>query len=372
MKKNRFLKFSLFVIMLAVIFITYKYYSISTAETMSHIIHEPILLNEKDKIHFFKDGFVISGSSSRFFKPDGTAMPSPIPGQADTISQHIVNMSTPSFMLLDGKSIFKTLNTPFEKLYELDIDTGYGIKEFDDYIVILALDETGILVPKLYDLKQNILLDIRDIESLYYMDSAFDSESNSLSILALSLDTPFPSSKVFNYTGGGTTLFSVISIKESYFKILRIPSHVILVGTHEILCYNIDGTLQWSIENKKINSCTIVENESGYMFYFPQPIDNGDNVFFNALKINSDGTYNKLDFPKNLVDLQPYKNSFIALHNGRNILVLNESGTIEQEFYITEDIISLYYSKYHKDYLYLLDRDNQLHIYSIKKEDSQQ
>lgn len=372
MKRKGFFKFLGFAIMLAATFVIYKYYSINTAETISRVTHEPIMLNKGDEIHFFKDGFAISGLSTRFFEPDGTAMLPPIPGQGDMNSSHMINMSTSNYMLLDGRLIFKTSSMPFEKLYELDLPTGYGIKEFQDYVVILLQDETGILFPRLYDLNQNIIIDIKETESLYYMDSAFDLESNSLSILTLSLDTPFPSSKIFNYSSGGTTLFSVISLdKESYFKILRFPFHVILVGSHEIICYNIDGTLQWSIKNKHITNCYILESDDGYLFYFPQPIDNNDDVFFNVLKVNQDGTYNKLEFPKNLVDLQPYKNGFIGLRHGRNILLLNKKGSVLQEFYVTEDIISLYYSNYHKDYLYLLDRDNQLHIYSIKKEDSQ-
>lgn len=363
--------------MIAIAVVIYKYYSINTAETMVHISHEPILLNKGDKIHFFKEGFAISGSSTRFYRPNGTAMSSPIPEQADTIDQHIINMSTPNFMLINGKSVYRTSSIPFEKLYELEDSSGHGIKELGNYLIILIEDTlventTGVLVPKLYDLKQNAISDIKDIESLYYMDSAFDSESNCISILTLSLDSPFPSSKVFNYTNenGETALFSFISAdKKSFFKILRIPYHIILVGSDEIICYNIDGTIQWSIENKKIKNCTILETNSGFMFYFPQPIDSNDGVFFNVLEINSDGTYNKLDFPENLYDLQPFENGFIGLRYGRNVLVLNRSGSIKQEYYVPEDIVSLYHSEYHRDYIYLVDRDNQLHIYSISKED---
>jgi len=374
MKKGRFIKFAVLPILAVIIITLYKYYSPSTVKLLAPIHHQPITLEEDEKIHFFKEGFAISGAFTQFYDLDGIPMTSPFSDETASNKQLKINMSTPNYMLVDGKLIYRTSTTPFEKVYELDASTGSGIQEFSDYLVILIEDESNILIPKLFDLNQNVLLNIKDIDSLYYMDSDYDPENNSLSILALSLEASFPSSKVFNYINGGTTLYSVISsANEAYYKILRLPSHIILVGTHEMLCYNIDGTLQWSIKNKEIKNYTVLETDNGFIFYFSYPIDNsGDGIFFNALAINSDGSFKKLDYPRDLVDLQPYGNNLIGLRYGRNVVILDKNGSIKDEFYVSEDIVSLYYNKYHEHNLYLLDRDNQLHIYSIKEEDSRE
>jgi len=373
MKKNRFYRITIFTITIVIVYFLYKYYSTDSSESMSHLPHAPITVNENERIHFYSDGFAVSGSFTRFYDHDGTPIASPFSNEISPTTQYKINMSTSNFMLVDEKAIYKTSVTPFEKIYELNEAVGYGIREFADYILILVKDESNIIIPKIYDLQNNVLSDFNELNSLYYMDSDYEAESKSLSVLALSLDASFPSSKVFNYMSGGNTLYSVVSVdNQSFFRLLRLPSNVILVGTHEIICYNIDGSIQWSIKNKNIKNCTIMEVDDGFVIYFLFKIDNNDDgVFFNALSISSDGSYKKLNFPLNLVNLQPYGKGYIGLRYGRNIIVLDKDGTIQQEYHVSEDIISLYCNEHYEKNIYLLDRDNQLHIYSTKREDSQ-
>ncbi|MBM7583257.1 hypothetical protein JOD02_002138 [Caldicoprobacter guelmensis] len=333
------------------------------------LLNKPFLIEEGASVHFFKNGFAVSGTNTKFFTHDGKEMNLPFKPEDMVLVGDSPNIdkSTFRYVLINNKFIYDTATMPFKLVYTAgEGSEGFDMREMGDALLIILKTEDKLLRP-FFIQKDNIYaVDLNGIENSHYLDVSYDPITRGFSILALATDTPYPSSRVFNFLNGNSPQ-GMLSLNDLlFYKIYRTQKTIILVGIHQITCYNIDGSIKWNINAPNTYLHEAVPLDKGWVLYFPKSRFNGAN----ALYVYSDGNREFLELPHELTNLQPYKDQqFIALDKNGNLVTINKSGNILKTFAFDIQPRRVYWSPYASNYLYVLSRDNMVYIYSLNKAD---
>lgn len=367
MKKKGFI-FPILLILITMVFFIIAYKNkIFSATSLGPTLHTPINILKDERLFFYREGFAISGVSTQFYDGQGNATTPPLINEGELGS---ITAATSNYMLLNGKTVYKTSSVPFEELYSLNDSIVIGMKEFEGYLLLSIQNQEGNIEPKLFHLKEKVLQELGDLRGLYYIDAGYHEVKDSASILTLDLDAPFPSTKILHYNNK-TSLYGVISVADQFsYRIFRLPSNVIVMGNHQLACYNIEGGMEWNLKDSNIHQNKIIEAESELFIYFKHALKDEDGESFNTAYIDRQGQLHKMKLPSAISAIKTYKKKFVALQHGKNVLIINKNGTIDKNHLIKDVAIDIYWNPYQPDLLYIINRDRQIQIYSTKQEES--
>ena len=326
----------------------------------------PIQLDDNAKMHFFRNGFAVTSGDTKFFTYDGAEMSLPF-AQQDLENmgvQPIINMSTDNYVLVNNRYIYSTSKIPFELVYEIPEEfDGWDIKELDDMLLFVLKDSNNQLKPQLLKKGDYIPADLSGMEHSSFLDASYGYSNKLISILTIATDTPNPSTRVF-YFADGNSPFGVLSLDDAaFYKIYNVQNRIALIGIHQIMCYNIDGSLMWSLHgpNSYIHQHAGINSE--LLLYFNKARFNKAN----AVYINENGDMETMVFPSGLTSIQAYKDGYILALDKRNIAVISRKGSIDRRYALNISPTRLYWTPFSPNNMYVIDRNNLLHTYILGK-----
>lgn len=344
----------------------YRHESLQTTSSL----RGPIEAEQEAQIHFFKDGFAISGNDTKFYTYNGKEMSLPFKPEDIALvgSNPLINRSTSKYALINNKFVYDTTHIPFTLVYTVEEGNEvFEISETGDMLLIVLKVEDNLLKPVLFERDKIHAINLEGTGHSHYLDAAYDPVTNGLSLLALATDTPYPSVRVFNFINGSSPQ-GMLSLNDSvFYKIYRSQKSIVLVGIHQLICYNIDGSIKWSINapNCYIHRCIPLGND--LLLYFPRTRFNGAN----AVYIRNNGDKELMELPNGLTDIQPYKDQqLLAFDRNGNLLVIGKNGNTVRTYALDVYPAKLYWSSFAPDSFYVLSRDNMLHIYTLNKADA--
>lgn len=335
------------------------------------IFSEGSIPAEKEtNISFYCDGFILSTKdTTEFYDFEGNEVQAPIleEDMQSISAEPLLTHSTSSYILFNERYLFDVTSNPFKLAYVFEYDNVWDIKELDNkgLLVLLLNNNTGLAEPFFAKEGFEAFDKFDGLGDSVYLDADYHSPTSGLSILTVTYNSPLPASKVFQYSKTNNP-FGVISSDDQFLvKVYRLSSHVVLVGTREILCYNTDCTQAWKIQN--LSSCQHqkVSTTSGMILYFDDASLSDKKE--NSLIIDKDGRYALIQLPKSISSMQSYKNGIAGIEKKRYVIVIDNKGRILKRYIPDCKISSLYWTSYNPDLLYIFSEDNQLHFYSSNK-----
>ena len=360
-----------FIFMTVVISIAVYNYSSTKDLELYALTHSPVSIQEGDRLFFYEEGFAIVGEYTNFF--DNNGQPSVFPYDfGGTVEQDFtITAVTNNFMLINGDTVYKIDNKSLEKLYTLDTP-AIGMKEYGNYLLLSIEDQGNIVSPNFLAIESGILSDMGLDDNLYYLDADYDPSDSSLSVLTIDIGGSYPSSKILHYDENLSLYGFTSAVDQVFYRIFKFPSIAILIGNRKLVCYNIEGNVEWEIENNSINDFQAVRNDLGLLVYFNQKIkweEQEEN--FNGIYLNNKGDKKYINLPPQLTNIVPLKDRFLALQYGKNLLIFDSEGRVEKEFLVDEDIKTILTSSYQPDRFFIIKQNGTLQIYSTKWEENQ-
>jgi len=327
---------------------------------------EPIQLDDNAKIHFFRNGIAVTSDDTSFYTYDGTELSLPFTQQdiENMGNIPIINKSTDNYALINNRYIYNTYAIPFEMIYEIPGDfDGWDIKEFGDLLLIVLKDSSDQLKLQLLKKGNNIPADLSGMEHSSFLDASYSDVNKLISILTIATDTPNPSTRVFHFTGGNSP-YGVLSLDDiALYKIYSTQDRIVLIGIHQIMCYNIDGSHIWTLHGP--NSC--IHRQANFkndmLLYF----NNARYNKANAIYINEKGEMETKEFPNGLTSVQTYKNEYIIALEKNNIVIVDKNGYIQKRYNLDISPAKLYWTAYSPNNIYVVDKNNLLHTYVLGK-----
>ncbi|NLI60925.1 MAG: hypothetical protein GX375_05785 [Clostridiales bacterium] len=359
---------SIFIILIAALaFMIYSFNSSSNLGLQA-VAHAPISIRESDKIFFYKGGFAVSGEYTNFFDGEGDQSESPFKFQDENQENFVITAMTSNYIMLNGNTIYEINDMSLSQVYSLG-SLAIGMKEFDEYLLIIWENENGLKLNYL-DVENGTLSEFGFDQSFYYMDAHSHKADSLLSVLTLDIDGFFPSSKILHYDKS-LALYGITTVTDQvFYRIFRYPSSFLLIGNQELVCYNMEGELKWEVENKSVRGFQVAENNKGLLVYLGSSIktDHKDEKF-NGLYIDGNGESSNVQLPTQLSKLSPYKDGFLGLQYGKKLLTFNREGKIQEEYFIDDDIKDIVWNPHHPNSFFVTRQDNTLQIYSTKQEE---
>jgi len=367
---TKFILTALFIIAIAAIYFLYPELLgfFTTKELKPVFSGNTISFNQNEDIHLFKDGWIICGAPSRFYQWNQADLNPPFTQDDLDIEGDEINIVARSenYIVTDNNRIYNTQSVPFEFVYENPDFIIQDIKEYDDYLVLLIKEkEDDPVQPYVLVKGSDFLISFDGIGNAKYI--SMDAYRSDVSLLTLSLDSPVPITRVFHFKNRNE-LYGVISLENTfYYNVYRLKNTVILVGSKDILCYNVEGELKWSVSHDSEGVFEVLANNDGLLFYFPEKSQIGD-IAGNALEINEQG-YSVKTFPKYLSSLSVYKSGYVALELRQNLVFLSKQGKTvrKQTLDAPADLIKYFTGK--PDTLFVRTEDNVLQLYTSEKQE---
>ncbi len=369
MRLKRTLTTSLFILVSILIAVMIYFYKPLKDSILYPLIHTPIVLNNEDKLLFYKGGFAITGESTRFFNENGEQIPCPFSFEDDNNQNFTINDITDNYLLINGVDIYKLDNKNMSKVFTLE-SPALSIEEFEDYLLLTLENQNNTLEINFLNLENNTLSDLGFEESLYYFDLDKDHVNSTLSIIALDLTGHYPSSKILHYDHN-LSLFGVTSSTDQvFYRIFRFPAFAVLVGNHKLICYNIDGDIEWIVENNRMTGFQAIRNKSDLLISLGSNIQTDQQgESFNGIYLNKDGDRQNITLPTQLSLMSPYKDRFIGLQYGKNILIVNKDGKVDKQYILDKAVKEVFWTPYQPDHFFVLNLDDTLQIYSTDIQD---
>ncbi len=336
----------------------------------NNLLSAPIQVGQEAHLHFFKSGFAVSGTNTKFYTYDGKEMSLPFKPEDIALvgNSPVINQSTSQYALINNKFVYNTTHIPFKSVYAIEEGSeGFAIRELGDVLLIVLKTKDSILKPVLIGKDDIYTINLEGMDHSHYLDASYDPVTKDFSVLTLATDAPYPSTRVFNFINGNSPQ-GILSLNDlMFYKIYRTQKNIVLVGIHQLVCYNIDGSIKWSINAPNCYIHHYVPLGNDLMLYFPKTRFNGANTVY----VRSNGEKELLELPYGLTDIQPYKNQqLIALDKNADLVVIGKSGNTVKTYALDIHPLKVYWSSFAPDSFYVLSRDNMLYIYTLNKADS--
>jgi len=351
------------IVILSVMLSYYSFLSLSPEQARPLYLLAVLQLPQAHKIHFNRSGFAVSDRYTQFFSPQGIEIDPPISAE-DFIELPLgftIDKSSENYILINGKYIFRTDTVPFENVMYVNHYTMWDFEEFDDFLLLIKSTPEKYLVPYVFNLNTKTSVRLEAINELHYLNAAYNNLSRTFSILTLADDLPRPSSKVFHYSSEGALYGAFSPRMPLFFSIYRLQSEVVLIGTNRITCYNINGKISWDVDIPNAYR-NIAVNGNGFLLIYLSQQTSGS---LNSLLIMEDSQKHWLNLPWGLSSLHPFEDGFIGVERHRDIVVFDKRGNVSARFRPDADIYKLYWNRYFPRHIYILDRFNRLHVYTM-------
>lgn len=365
-------KHLLFVLLILAAATAYGIYYLKSINPVVSVISQTeinsITLPKDSSLHFYKSGLAVcSATETVFYDLELQKTDSPIKKEdlASLQNNIRINISTKHYMLINDKYLFDTTASPFKLVYQFDGQPVWHIVEQEENgILVFLLNNNNIAEPFFLDQKFNRLKRLGGMGETSCLDTSYQSYEREFSVLAISCETPFPSTKVFHYVNDAVP-YGVLSIdNEFFYRVYRQPSQVILVGTRNILCYNEGGTLNWEIRNlsNHIHQQIYLSGQE-ILLYFDSPLPG--QMTNNTLVVYEQGKFQYKELPRFITRLQVCGSNIIGIEKKYHIIQLNNKCIVENRSKVDYEIKDLYWTEYQPQYIYVVSDSNQLYIYSL-------
>ncbi|HZK34321.1 MAG TPA: hypothetical protein VFD33_03290 [Bacillota bacterium] len=374
----RFVKFLLIVLLVAALatasyFLLDHFNLLNSKELTPLYMSQSIPFGKDEDIHFYKNGFIITGEGSRYYNGQGLKANNPF-SQDDQMAgnDHIsIKFAVGNYICTESDIIYDTTLVPFKPVFEnTDNLSIYDMKEGQDFLVLLIEESENIVQPRVLINNTDFLLSYDGRGDSRYLSSSIYRDSKDLSILSISLDTPTPITRIFNYTNRNEAYGAITVEDQLLYDIYRIKSHVILIGTDTIICYNINGQKVWTVDNPSKASYEVVYSGGDLLLYFNDLVRQEDRGG-NTIRVNGEGDFEFMDLPKYLSNINPYNNEYIAAELGNTLVFFDGRGQAKKRYRMEGLVRELYVSEYHEDMFYIKTQENTLAIYTNQRKDEQ-
>ncbi|HCS73169.1 MAG TPA: hypothetical protein DIW17_04750 [Clostridiales bacterium] len=356
-----------FMVIISIIFAYFLFRNQPLSELYPIRSAAPIEIDEKEELHFFSEGWIVCSSLSRFYNWDGTSMKPPFiqdDFKAENNEVHIT-AHTDHYIVTTNKRIYNTETVPFTLVYESEDFPIWDLKEYYDFLLLLLLDENEEVQPYILADNSNFLFSLNGMDDTKYVTSG--SCDKELSLLTISVNAPVPMNRVFHYVNRNE-LYGMLSIdNQLIYNIYRLKNRVILIGIKDLMCYNMEGELMWSLTHDSGGQFEAITKAESLLLYFPEKSKLDENPG-NTVFIDEKG-YDVEIFPKYLTDIKPYGKGYIALESDHSIVVMNQQGKTGNKHRLQESVNRLSTNSYHPEILFVQTKDNILHLYTTEKQE---
>ena len=326
-----------------------------------------VQINQSDDLHFFSEGLITCGTASQFFNWNGEEIEPPF-HQDDFSGENKridIRAHSLNYIVTSNNRIYDTNTSPFTMVYENQDHEIWDIKEYTDYLVLLIQNENGLAEPFVLVNNSNFLIPMDGTGKTEYLSA--DAYGKEVSLLTMSMDAPVPMIRVFHYKNR-TDLYGVLSLdNQLIYSIYRLKDKVILIGIKELLCYNMEGELQWSLSHDSEGLFQTLEQEETIILYFPEKDLIGEHKG-NTLKIDHKG-YKVVTFPKYLSDLNEFGDGYLALESNHTLVFLNPNGNVTGKQRLQETVRRLDRTAQRSNILFVQTEDGMLQWYTTEKQE---
>lgn len=329
---------------------------------------QPIPFTKQQDLHFFAEGWIVCGTPSKFYSWDQSEREPPFT-QDDLLAENeeiSIVAHTKNYIVTENNRIYDTQTIPFTLVYHCDFGIIYDVKENEDFIVvILQEDESKPAHPYILVKGSDFLISLDGMGNGNYISASI--HKTDISFLSLSLDSPVPITRVFHYQNRNE-LYGVLSLENQFvYDIYRTRNNVILMGIKDILCYNVEGELQWSIPHESEGVFEVIIDENEMLFYFPEKSHIGENNG-NVIIVDDKG-YSVKTFPKYLSNLNTYNSGYIATEFGKNLVYLSKNGRAIKRQHLNETVNWIKCDPVHPDNLFIRTDNQVLQLYTSDKQE---
>jgi len=338
---------------------------------------DPINFTNEEELHFFPEGFIVCGdlgSPSRFYDWDGSDLLPPfkqddLSAEGGTID---IIARTENHIATSSNRIYNTQTVPFNLIYENKDIYIWDMKEMGDQLMLLIQDGDELAVkPFLLVQNSDFLISLDGTGDSKYISADSSASGKELSLLTMSIDAPVPFSRVFKYVNRNE-LYGVLSLEDQLiYNIYRLKSNIVLIGINDILCYNIDGKLLWSVDNNSNGLFHAIPKSNNLLLYFPELRRIGE-TNGNAILIKDNGNYSIEQYPKYLTLMQPYKDGYIGVEYRNTIVFVRKNGKVIKKQRLTDPINELVVNPFNPDSIYVRTDDNTLQHYTTDIQEENQ
>ena len=329
---------------------------------------QPIPFNQQEDLHFYSDGWVVCSAPSRFYNWDQTEQEPPFTQDDLAAENNRIDIvaHTLHYIATANNRIYNTQSVPFELVYENRDRVLHDLKEYDGFLVLLIQEEESLIsCPYILMKGSDFLIPLEGTGSANYV--SVDVDETDLSLLTLCLDSPVPITRVFHYISQNE-LYGVLSLENQLlYNVYRMKNQVILIGIKDVLCYNVEGELQWSVSHESEGVFEALSTEQSLLLYFPEKSKLGESQG-NALEVNEKG-YAVKAFPRYLSNLNVFQSGYLAVESSQNLVFLNKNGKLVKKQPLQEPVDWMKYTAAQPDCLYVRTKDNVLHVYTTDKQE---
>lgn len=329
---------------------------------------QSIPFTQQEDLHFFDDGWIVCGSPSRFYNWDQVDQRPPFTQDDLTAENDEIDIiaHTRHYIATANNRIYNTQTVPFTLVYENKDRILCDLKEYDGFLILLIQEEEST-ISRPYVLMEgsDFLISLDGTGNANYV--SVDVHETDLSLLTLSLDSPVPITRVFHYTNRNE-LYGVLTLENQLlYHIYRMKNQVILIGIKDILCYNVEGELQWSVPHESEGVFEALPSEKALLLYFPEKSQLGESQG-NVLVVDETG-YSIKAFPKYLSNLNVYQSGYVATESNQNLVFLSKSGKAIKKQTLQQPVDWIKYNSSRPGNLYVRTKDNVLRVYTSDKQE---
>lgn len=281
----------------------------------------------------------IATGGQAVYLPGGILLPGEVPALYDTGGNALGPSASGLVSDTDWSSVRQKGNwllTADSRIYDgstlplrLVCDTVEGLKiqDFlplgeDAFFLYTAVQDSAPILQWVRPGQEPVSYDIA--EELTYL--GMDSEpGGGVSVLFLDASGASPCAQVLHYRDG-EMVGSLTLSNAMYHALYRLPSHILLVGTHQIVCYNVeDGRAVWEVSLTGAGRPWILRDGERLLCYLGESAQGLDG---NALWVKADGSYDTASFPGGLGHLIRCRDLLAAVQNERTLVVMRRDGTV--------------------------------------------
>lgn len=244
-----------------------------------------------------------------------------------------------AWVLSDG-TIYDGASLPLRPVCQ--VEEGLRIMDFlplpgDSFLLYAAYEDQPPFMEWVSPGKDPIALNA--VGSLTYLAMDCDGDGQA-SVLLLDATGAAPCTQVLHCRDG--EIVGSLTLPNTLFhSVYRLPSHILLVGTHEIVCYNVeDGQAAWTVALPGICKPLILRSGGRILCYLGE---SAEGLEGNALWVDEKGAYAAASFPQGLTDITAYRDKLAAVQNQSRLMILQKSGAVTAQTALTTDIVDLYW-----------------------------
>ena len=360
-RRRRFRRMLAFLLVLTIsiaMYLTMRHMAQSTLQPLED--YPRINLQDGQGIHLSRFGWMRTGLNPLFYDWYGNNI------EPDQSVQSVIS-ATEHYFAADGGRIFGTKSLPFDLIYENDGLSIAGLYEFEGFLLVLARDIDAEHPAKPYLLMEDssFLLPLDGLGSTHFLSADAQMGSREFSLLAFSFDTPAVTSRIFHYDSfqrhHGLISLDAMLIVDLY----RIQDYIILVGNDRVLCYNMNGILNWEIRLQKQLTPTVIKGADQVLLYYREPLSREDRDS-NVIRIQGGSEPTLLDFPMNLSHMQLYKRGYMGIEYNHTLVFLDRQGRVTGRQPLEEAVRWAGWSEHQPELVFVITTDHTLKVYTTR------